>query len=265
MTTLKEYNNYGEEIKQRLLLRTYPIAVKLLEKEEDIPEGAIRPKNNHGIHLGLCQGFTMSRREHKMVAMLKEDHWCYVPVVAFGMAENPDFILDGNMDFPGRVASLEAARHLAEISPRLEMGRCIGVLSAPLETAIFEPDVVVIYCNTGQLRCLLVGIRYKEGYVVTTRLEPGGACVQAIVPVMQSGECQVTVPCGGDRRHALAQDDEMIFSLPVDRLEDLVLGLRHFDEHGFGYEDFCPDLRPEYPMGEAYYKVGRMIGLDMPE
>jgi len=31
-------------------------------------------------------------------------------------------------------------------------------------------------------------------------------------------------------RHALAQDDEMIFSIPKSKLEDLMLGLRYLDE-----------------------------------
>jgi uncharacterized protein (DUF169 family) len=34
MTTVKEYNGYGEELEKLLLLKTAPIAVKMLEKEE---------------------------------------------------------------------------------------------------------------------------------------------------------------------------------------------------------------------------------------
>ena len=55
MTTLKNINSYGEEIERRILLRTSPIAVKLLEKEEDIPEGAVRPKRDLGCHLALVK------------------------------------------------------------------------------------------------------------------------------------------------------------------------------------------------------------------
>ena len=36
MTTLEETNRYGEELEKTLLLRTSPIAVKFLEKEDDI-------------------------------------------------------------------------------------------------------------------------------------------------------------------------------------------------------------------------------------
>jgi uncharacterized protein (DUF169 family) len=110
---------------------------------------------------------------------------------------------------------------------------------------------------------LLSGVKYRDGYLVKPTLDPSGACFQATVPVLQTGECQVTVPCGGDRAHALAQDDEMIFSIPKSRLEDLMFGLRYFDEAGRGYGRFAPDLRPEYPLSDLYLKAGKMVGLEV--
>jgi len=263
MTTLKNINSYGEEIERRVLLRTSPLAIKLLKKGEDIPEGAIRPKRDLGFHLALCQCFSKSRREKAIVAMLKEDNWCYVPIIAFGLAKPPEFFLEGYSNYPERVADLEAASKLAITYPRLEYDKYIGIVSAPLQTANFIPDLVVIYCNSAQLRCLLVGIKYKEGYQVTSKLEAGGACIQSIVPVIQSGECQVAVPCAGDCIYAMAQDDEMIFSLPTNKLDDLMLGLRHFDEISSGYTDIIPNMTPEYPLSDLYVKLGRMVGMEL--
>jgi uncharacterized protein (DUF169 family) len=263
MLSLKDLNGIGEEMEKRLQLRTSPVAVMLLEKEGDIPVGAIRPKKDRGTHLALCQAFAMSRREKATVAMLKEDNWCYLPVIAFGLAEPPDFFLEGNTFLKFSVDGPKAARDLAMALPRLECGKYIGVLSAPLSRASFEPDVVLIYCNTNQLRCLLSAIKYKDGYLVQSTLDPGGACFQSTVPVLQKGECQVTVPCGGDRAHAMAQDDEMIFSIPRSKLEDLMFGLRALDEAGRGYTRFAPDMRPEYPLPDLYLKAGALMGLEV--
>jgi uncharacterized protein (DUF169 family) len=263
MLSLNDFNGFGEEIERRLLLRTSPVAIKLLETEKDIPEGALRPKRDLGFHLGLCQAFALSRREKKTVAMLKEDHWCYLPVIAFGLAEPPDFFLQGNTFVNFSVGDLKAAAKLAKALPCLEHGKYVGVVSAPLSAANFAPDMVVIYSNTNQLRCLLSAVKYRDGYLVKPTLDPSGACFQATVPVLQTGECQVTVPCGGDRAHALAQDDEMIFSIPRSRLEDLMLGLRHFDEIDRGYTRFAPDMRPEYPLSDLYLKAGKMVGLEV--
>src|SRR4030042_2194165 len=63
MTTLSEYNKYGEDLERILILRSSPIAVKMLKKQEDIPKEAIRPKKDRGYHLAQCQAFAMSRRE----------------------------------------------------------------------------------------------------------------------------------------------------------------------------------------------------------
>ena len=264
MATLSEFNSYGDELEKRLRLKTFPFAVKLLEKEADIPEGAVRPKRDLGYHLALCQGFAMSRREGKTVAMFTEDMWCYSPVLAFGIAEPPEYYMEGHTYFPGHVRTLEVAKNLAEKFPRLKYGECKGVLSAPLKTATFEPDLVVTYCDSAQLRSLLVALKYKEGEQVTSTLEPGGACVQSTVPALKSGKCQVAVPCGGDRRWALAQDDEMIFTVPKEKLEDLMSGLRHLDEAASMFP-IKFGAKVEYPLGESYIKVGRMIGMEVHE
>ena len=54
MATAGEYNQCGEELEELLGLKTSPIAVKMLEKESDIPETAIRPKRDRGHHLAQC-------------------------------------------------------------------------------------------------------------------------------------------------------------------------------------------------------------------
>ena len=262
MTSLRHFRNYGEELRERLRLKTYPIAVKMLKKETEIPKGAVRPKKDTGRHLALCQSFAMARREGTTVAMLKKDHWCYVPVIALGQAKTPDYILKGNMEYPARIANLKAAKNIAKNAIHLEYGKYVGIVAAPLKSTPFKPDLVIIYCNPAQLRFLLAGMRYKNGYQVTTTLEPGGACVNATVPVLLNGECKVTVPCMGDCRLALAQDDEMIFSVPGEKLEDLMAGIRHFDAEGAGYP-IKYAMQLESPPSESYRKVGRMIGLDM--
>jgi uncharacterized protein (DUF169 family) len=260
MAELKKFNGYGEELEQRLRLKTFPFAVKLLKTEEEIPEDAIRPKRNLGYHLSLCQAFAMSRREGMTVAMFLEDMWCYAPVLALGIAKPPEYYLEGNTFFPTQVGNLELAANLAKNFPRLEYKKCIGVASAPLKKADFKPDMVIIYCDSAQLRSLLAGLKYKQGELVTSTMEPAAACVQAIVPALKSDKCQVAVPCGGDRRWALAQDDEMIFTVPEDKLADLMLGLRHIDEAGTVFP-IKFGTRIEYPLSESYLKVSEMIGM----
>jgi uncharacterized protein (DUF169 family) len=261
MATVEYLKNYAAEIERRVLLRTHPIAIKMLKDTEEIPSGAIRPIKDLGTHISLCQGFAMSRRENKTVAMFNEDNWCYAPLVGFGFVEPTEKYFDGTMSYPERIASLEAAKRLAKESPRIKPGKYTGIVSAPLKTISFMPDVVIIYCNMVQLRGMLLAMKYKDGYQVTTTLDPGGACIQSTVPVLLSGDCQVTVPCGGDYKYALAQDDEIIFSIPTSRMDDFMLGLRNAANSN--YVDFYQNMRYEYPLSESYIKMGKSLDMDI--
>jgi len=117
MTKISEFNNYGEELERLLLLRTSPIAVKMLEKEEDIPKEAIRPKRDRGYHLAQCQAFAMSRRRGETIAMLREDNWCWAPLIGYGL-EKP---LEGHsaLHYIYIVENMEAAKRVAKNFPRL--------------------------------------------------------------------------------------------------------------------------------------------------
>jgi uncharacterized protein (DUF169 family) len=259
MKDLSVYHGYGEELERRLRLKTFPVAIRLLEKASDIPEGAMRPLKDFGYHLSLCQAFQLSRREGQAIAMLKEDMWCFEPVLGYGLAEAPEYFLQGHNRYPNDVANLQAGSHYAREFPHLELGKYVGVVSASLKTTTFEPDLIMIYGDSAQLNLLLLAREYKEGYNLKCALCGHAACVYAVVPAVQSGECQVAAPCRGDRYRAMAGDDEMIFTLPRQRLEDLMAGLRHVTStgstlpHGYSFQ-------PEYSLPESYEKIAQMIG-----
>lgn len=265
MSGISVFNEYGEEIDRRLRLRSFPLAVKMLGKEEDAPEGAKRPKRDFGYHLSTCQAFFTSRNrlgQGMVIASLKEDMWCFEPVIGYGLAAPPAHFLAGHNRFPESVSSLEAGSNWAHAFPRFEFGKYIGIVSAPLTTASFDPDVVIIYCNSAQLTNLLMARVWKDGQDITCRMSGHAACVYSVVPAIQRGECQVTIPCLGDRRRAMAQDDELIFSVPKGKLEDLVLALRHFEESG--YKPVAhPMVMPEYELVESYAEIARMLGMDV--
>jgi uncharacterized protein (DUF169 family) len=262
MTTLKEYREYGEEIEKLLVLKTSPIAVKMLEKKEDIPGDAKRPKKDYGYHISQCQAFAMARRGRKAtIAMLKEDSWCPAPVSAYGLAEPREKI----HGFPNMIENEEADRALYEKSPQFEYGKYIGIVSAPLKMTSFEPDMVMVYSNTAQLRSMLLAVKYKEGILVTSEFDPLRSCVFAVIPVIQSGQFRITLPDTGEQYRTMSGEDEIIFSVPRDKIERLVLGLRHFEEmtrdnvHRYSHLDF--DMRPDFPQPEHYIKTFKTWGI----
>jgi len=259
---LSVFHEYGEELEKRLRLQTFPLAVKLLEKEEDIPKEAQRPMKDFGYHLALCQGYQLSRRGGTVVAMLTQDMWCFEPVVGYGLKEPPEYFLEGHNRFPRDVKTLEAGANYAREFPRLELGKYIGVVSAPLITATFEPDVVMIYCDPAQLSLLLLGRECKDGFNLKCGLSSHAACVYAVVPAIQNGECQVAIPCRGDHYAAMAGDNETIFTVPKGRLEDLIMGLRYIHETGSRLPR-AYRMEHEYKLSPAYAEIGKILGMDV--
>ncbi len=250
MPGLSDFNRFGEEIEKRMLLRTSPIAVKMLEKESGIPEGAMRPKRDRGHHLAQCQAFSLSRRHGTMVAMLKDDNWCWGGLMAYGLVDQS--IAEG---FP------ELREEVRKI-PVIEHGKFIGIVSAPLKTANFEPDVVLIYSNNAQLNNMLHALSFAGEGMITSPLYAIASCAYSVVPAL-SGQFCVTLPDPGELGRALAGEDEIIFSVPRDKVELLVAQLQKFEEMGFGYRGHAfLEMRYDFPRPDFYKRLFRECGLD---
>lgn len=245
MTTVKEFNRYGEELEKILLLRTFPVAVKMLEKEADIPAGAMRPKKDHNYHFAQCQAFALSRRDGTTIAMLKEDHWCPAALMAYGMVPVPE-------------PSGPVRSHPYE---RFEYGKYIGILTAPLKSATFTPDVVIIYSNTSQLRSLLLSLPFDVIPQVKGRYFPP-SCAHAVVTPMQTGDYWIVLPDPGEYQRALGDEGEMMFAVPAAKLAGLLDGLNKFKDQPFAYRNHNYFMQPDFPRPDFYKKMFKEWGLE---
>lgn len=259
MEALDVYHQYGEELERGLRLASLPLAIKLLKTEEDIPEEAQRPIRDTDHHLSLCQALQMSRVNGKPVAMKKEDMWCFEPVISLGLAEPPQSFLDGHFG-KGDSESIEANAFWARSAPRFKVGSYVGIASAPLSTANFEPDAVMIYCNPFRCRQLLQLARWKDGRDVTARLcGHAGTCLNTFVPAVQTGEYQVAIPCHADIYEARCGDDQVIFTVPEGKLASFMSGFRHYAQRG-AVRPLAHRPRPEYPLPESFMRMGKELG-----
>jgi uncharacterized protein (DUF169 family) len=256
------FKKYGTDLEKMLLLSTYPIAIKMLKTESEIPEGAIRPKKDRGEHYAMCQAFALARRQGMTLAMFIEDHWCFEPIISYGLVETPQDYLDGftNSFF---IADKEAAAKHAREMARLPFGKYAGMVLGPLKTANFIPDLTMIYSNTAQLRHLLLSLRYLHGTQVTSTVDPIGSCVHSVVPSLLNDECHITVPDPGDFERAGAQDDEMILTVPTKRLKELMDGVYHFDKV-MAFRNFNYSMQPDFQQPPFYEEYFRRWGLDAP-
>ena len=241
---LSTFNKCGDELETSLLLRTSPVAVKMLEKETDIPKEAFRPKRDGGYHIAQCQAFGISRREGKTVAMLKEDHWCPTALMAYGMVEKPDSMAKWGESFMS-----------------FEVGKYIGVLTAPLKSATFMPDIVLIYLNPAQLRGLLLPMMFGGGSSQISCHLFLPSCAHSVVDPMITGKNAVVLPDPGEYQRALTLEEEIIFAVPRDKMQGMMAGLKGMGKM-YSHRDQYMAMHPDFEQPQFYKDLFKGWGLD---
>lgn len=273
---MEKLNTYGETLETQLLLRSSPIAIKMLKDESEIPDGAFRPRNDKGEHYALCQAFALARRQRSTIAMFIADHWCFEPIIGLGLVEPPQSFLDG-MTAGFFISDPEAAAKHAQEAPRLphEKYEGSGMVFGPATTVNFSPDLVMIYCNSGQLRYMLLALGYKEGYMVNSEFYAIGSCTRAMVPPLLTHEGQITVPDPGERDRAMTGEDMMILTLPAkawpvgkgqkrNLFEDLMYGINTLSNWLPYKTSFSPSMQPNFKQPPFYEQYFAEWGLDGP-
>jgi uncharacterized protein (DUF169 family) len=244
MPILKNFNGFGEELESLLILRSAPIAVKMLKSEADIPKGAFRPKKDKNKHYAQCQIFSLSRRDRMTIAMLKDDNWCLGPLLAYGLVEMPDGPA-GNPKMQYK---------------RFEYGKYIGILTGPLKSAAFEPDLVLIYSDTNQLRDMLLSLKEEEKPGVRSNFFPI-SCAFCITNPILDNEYWINLPDPGEYARALTQPGEMMFSIPAPKLPGFMEGLRKFyKESMFAHEQMA--MLSDFPQPDIYKQLFEKWGMD---
>ena len=256
------YNRLGRQLQEQLILRYSPIALKLLFDEAEIPAESLRPVRDCGGHLNMCQAYAMVRRERKPLTMLKEDHWCVWPLVGFGMEE----LDEGDVDCMGRKLFFadpeQGIEFLRTKYPRLKsVKKPIGFTLAPLETASFVPDIICIYCRPAQLRSLMMAVRFQTGEMLELSLDSVDSCVHSSIPVLNGKDYNITIPDPGEYERALADEDEMMFTLRAEKLEGLVDTLARLSKMGFGYRELKMGLQLDTPRPQFYKDMFKKWGL----
>lgn len=260
--TQEELHEMGTAVEQWLRMRVHPIAVKLLKGKGEVPEGAIIPTRDWGHKFALCQSFGRSQRNGETIAMFKEDNWCPEPVVGLGFAERIPYFLEGHHRYPDSVRDLQAASEWCKNMPYFEYGLYHGIVSAPINTCNFMPDAIVMHVNGMMTSQLLIVKNWIDGRDIHAQLSGHAACVYSIVPAIQRRECQVAIPCKGDRRLAFAQDDEILFTLIPEILPDFIAGMRFLQEHNWGVP-VINEYKEEYDLKPKYADFGERLGMDM--
>ncbi|MBI2320692.1 MAG: DUF169 domain-containing protein [Chloroflexi bacterium] len=214
---------------------TFPVAFKMAHDEAEVPAKARRPLRDMGTRFSLCQGWNLARRYGWTVAMGREDMACPIGAIVAGFQPAVPHYEEGHLCAGMYTESLEAGRRSEEGVSRFARGTYQYMVVGPLSRAAYDPDVVLVYGNSAQVMTLAAAALYRRGGRLTMQASPRVDCAEIVVDTMRTQECQVVLPCYGDRVFGQTQDHEMAFTIPPSRFGEVLEGLAGTYKGGVRY------------------------------
>jgi len=213
---------------------TFPLALKMLKSEDEIPDRTRRPFQQMKKKVAICQGIGMARKLGWTIAMGKEDMQCSLGAAPFGFFKNIDFYNEGNLAAGMFTASKEIGKTEEDLIDRFDYGLYSHILVAPLNRAGFEPDMLMMYGNPAQIMRLVHGALYNQGGAVQSSAMGRLGCA-TIITAMKNDECRYLLPGNGDRIFGMTQDYEMSFLIPASKIDTVLDGLAKTHKGGIRY------------------------------
>jgi uncharacterized protein (DUF169 family) len=220
----EEIQKLGKELVDTLHLKTSPVAVHLVQENEELPSGIPRIGEN----IRHCQMVDSVRRKGFQFYSVLEDHMCKGGAAVMGLSEMGEKLKTGEVYYHlNHFGSLDAAKSTMEKVPRVAGNSVKAVVYSPLEKTTFKPDVVLIITTPKQVMELSQALLHNSGGRVNASFAgKQSVCADGVAYPFLSGEAGVTVGCSGSRKYTEIKDDEMIISIPVDMLPGLVASAR---------------------------------------
>ena len=248
MIDLKKVN---EELNTYIRPQTFPTAIRMFRQGESLPEKAKRPGRDFRRGFMNCMTIDMARRYGWTIALTREDSICSLGIVALGFDKELKYYHDGNLCEAMYTETAEAGVRSEAAADKFAYNQFSALVAAPLDRCDFEPHLICVYANPAQVMRLVQASLWKRGGKLTSSFGGRIDCSEIIVTTMKTNECQVILPCSGDRIFGQTQDHEMAFTIPYPRIEEVMEGLRGTHKGGIRYPitqfmEYEPKLPPKY-------------------
>ncbi len=219
MNTAK-VNKLGLEIKELLQLETFPVAVCLATDMNKIPEG-MKQLDHVTRH---CQMVDNIRRSGEEFYSTIEQQQCRGGAAVMGMTEMVEQLKSGEFYYGLKsFSSVESAKATMDEIPEIKEKNVKVIMYAPLEKASFIPDVIIFIVKPKKAMELSQTLLFEKGGRIDANFAgKQSLCGDGVALPYLSGEASVTVGCGGSRNYTEIKEEEMIISIPVGKLEELV-------------------------------------------
>jgi len=224
---LDKYWDYGKKIEHYLRPATFPLAIKLIKNKDEIPPNSKSPKKDLQIQNFICQNFSIVRRYGWTLAITEEDCVCRLARTVYGWDKISEEMTEWAHQFNiGLYAKdLETSKKFQK-HLYLFNNEYIGLVISPLTRTKIIPDIVQIYCLPAQAMRLTQAYLYIEGGILEfSDAGRSGSCHFGVIKTFQTGKPQLVILGNGDRVWGGAEDQEVMYSIPRNKLDVIIEGL----------------------------------------
>jgi len=225
---MSDWREKSNELKERLRLRTEPVAYRRLERVADLDsiDGVTRWPQGctfcqipflarvAGYTLGITSEDNMLKRckgIHGLRSVSEEDMEQEAAGLANTWMPSPEEGMKQQKDYP-----------------RIPAGEAIVV--GPLVQANFEPDVILLYGNPAQIMMIMSAMQKVKYERFQFYYIGEGACVDSLGQCYNTGKPALSIPCYGERSLGQVADDEIVIALPPGEIDRAIKGLKMLEE-----------------------------------
>lgn len=217
-----------------LRLRTFPVAIKLLEDPEELARNKWLRRLKK---LTLCQLISIVRTFDWTVGVTADDFpgECASIIGLVDLNDLPQELRNGTFRSLVWCKTKEDGKKFEEAIPRIPPGKYKAVMLAPLVYDPFDPDIVLIYANPAQMILIINALQFEDYQRLQFFCVGESSCSDAIAQCYLSGKPSLTIPCYGERRFGHAQDDELVMGLLPKDVEKVEKNLEELYKRGICY------------------------------
>jgi len=218
-----------------LRLRTFPVAMYLLEDPEELDRNRWVRRPTKG--LTLCQLISMVRTFDWTVGVRADEFnsECGSIVGLFDYKDLPEELRNGAFRSLVWCKTKEDGRKFEESIQRIPSGKYKALILAPLVYSSTDPDIVLVYGNPAQMILMINALQFTDYERFQFFCVGESSCSDAIAGCYLTGKPSLTIPCYGERRYGHAQDDELVMGLPPAYVEKAEKNLEELYKRGICY------------------------------
>jgi uncharacterized protein (DUF169 family) len=233
--------------------------------DEMLPEYK-RPSRDLGVQNFVCQNFKMARSYGWTLAITEADINCIAARVVYGWedlsTENQGWSQAFAVGLYAKDAATEAkfTEQLHRVNKKIS-----GLIISPLSRTKIVPDVVLVFCMPAQAMRFVQGYLYMVGgslsFSATGRI---GSCHEGVAKTLNTGLPQYITLGNGDRIWGGAQDHEVLFACPEEKLDLLMEGLERTHAAGLRYPipqymNYSPGFQPSFEKAAMERAGGTLV------